>query len=653
MASAESPAPLQAPAAGDASRILKSMDQTTLQALRTIYDSHAGPDGHWGSESIKKFFEVIQGHTPEDAPTRLLAQSTLDFNTFLVYMTSVKRSIIKPPKKEDLDYSWPLSSYFISSSHNTYLSGNQLSSDSTTEAYVNALRRGCRCVEIDIWDGDDSDSESDTSNSSVEDKKSGGGLTRGLSLRKKISGNGPKRQSTFNMLKNKLVGSSPKKEKLSPTSGTPYATGTEAAMAKLSLDQTNSSEKESGPVAQVAVVEPRVLHGYTLTKDISFREVCNAIKQSAFEATDLPLIVSLEVHCNAEQQAIMVSIMKDAWKEFLLPQPEGDAAELPSPHQLRRKILVKVKYAPQGATAVDDDSPDDDRAATPPPKKTRAKIIHELSSLGIYTRGITFKSFAQPEAAMPSHIFSLSEKKFLDRLETECATLFEHNKHYLLRTYPSGLRIGSSNLNPPIFWGAGAQIVALNWQQIDEGMMLNEGMFQGTEGYVLKPPGYRPDLESNKATNVVSRKTLSLAFTFYAAQRLPFPPEDKSARSFKPYVKVELHVDASDVEHGKTIKTDGHEREGDYKAKTKTHKGCDIDLKAQKLEFNNIPGLVEDLTFVRFTVRDDEFGRDDLAAWACVRLDRLGEGYRYIQLLDLDGNKSDGLILVYVEKKLS
>jgi len=28
--------------------------------------------------------------------------------------------------------------------------------------------------------------------------------------------------------------------------------------------------------------EPRVLHGYTLTKEISFREVCVAIKETAF-----------------------------------------------------------------------------------------------------------------------------------------------------------------------------------------------------------------------------------------------------------------------------------------------------------------------------------------------------------------------------------
>ena len=46
----------------------------------------------------------------------------------------------------------PLTDYFIYSSHNTYLSGNQLTSDSKVERYIEDLQDGVKCMEIDVHD---------------------------------------------------------------------------------------------------------------------------------------------------------------------------------------------------------------------------------------------------------------------------------------------------------------------------------------------------------------------------------------------------------------------------------------------------------------------------------------------------------------------
>lgn len=475
----------EAPEAGDQrfpqARVVESFQPSVAKHLRSIYAAHAGSDKAWTPDQTSRFVRSVQNHEQvfdDDAET-----PTLDLAGFLDYMASSDATAILPRNDEDL--SWPMSAYFISSSHNTYLTGNQLYSDSTTEAYANVLRRGCRCVEIDVWDGTGSDAESSESDSDEEDARK----LEGNDSRSKLDRFDKLKSSLPESVASRLSKSSTLRRKLERTASHQL---THANKPLTSLRPSFSSSSESS-----LANEPRVLHGYTLTKEVSFREVCATIRKHAFEASDLPLIISLEVHCNAEQQAIMVEIMKEAWGDVAVVAPPEDQTPkmLPSPEALRGKILIKVKYAPPSKIGGDEDEEkalgrtDSDLPSKAAAQKKPSKIIRALSDLGIYTRAVSFKSWAQPEATMPAHIFSLSEKKFITHHTENGAKLFEHNRDYMMRAYPSGLRIGSSNLNPPPFWGSGAQIVALNWQETDEGMMLNQGMFGGTKGYVLKPEG--------------------------------------------------------------------------------------------------------------------------------------------------------------------
>ncbi|KAF3691478.1 1-phosphatidylinositol 4,5-bisphosphate phosphodiesterase delta-3-A [Channa argus] len=76
-------------------------------------------------------------------------------NGFTMYMLSKENCVFNPEHARVYqDMKQSLAHYFISSSHNTYLTKDQLTGESSIEPYIRALNHGCRCVELDCWDGD-------------------------------------------------------------------------------------------------------------------------------------------------------------------------------------------------------------------------------------------------------------------------------------------------------------------------------------------------------------------------------------------------------------------------------------------------------------------------------------------------------------------
>lgn len=546
---------------------------------------------------------------------------------------------IHPRKVPVVKLDRPLNEYFISSSHNTYLLGRQVAGSSSTEAYIRALQRACRCVEIDCWDGQDG--------------------------------------------------------------------------------------------------RPIVMHGNTMTSSVLFSDCISVIAKYAFDSSDYPLILSLEVHCNAKQQQAMVGIMMKELGEWLVTEPlMTNVYTLPSPEDLKNRILVKVKtgecliekdagiaassgrrkrsysspftrpqvldntlvpngpllsnppsmsppeYGPHiwlaargSATATNMSSTTDDSdaaqgvplRAAESPKKAKSKIIKSLGDLGVYTRGLKLHDFALPESKTFNHVFSLAERTF----ETWCkdqdtkAQLEKHNMGCLMRIYPSGFRMKSSNFDPLVFWRRGVQMVALNWQTYDLGMQMNEAMFaSGSDkcGYVLKPKELRhsPQTQGSVSDRVgpgktkIQKKLIRFSVDMISAQQLPHPRGSGPEESLDPYIEIEMF---SAEDKGKGVASG----EGGQNASARNGMsgiGSPHRRRTTVVRNNGFNPIFNDkfklsletkypsLVFVRWTVWDSQDGRnynnnansEPLATYT-AKLSSMEQGYRHLPLYDHNGDQ--------------
>ena len=112
-------------------KVLSTVSPTILSYLKSIADGLRPLD----SKQLLEFRDSESNGIDTNGQTLLGKESHLDFHNLLNYMTSSASNALGPLEKYDLRY--PISNYFISSSHNTYLTGNQLYSESSTDAYKN------------------------------------------------------------------------------------------------------------------------------------------------------------------------------------------------------------------------------------------------------------------------------------------------------------------------------------------------------------------------------------------------------------------------------------------------------------------------------------------------------------------------------------
>ena len=126
-------------------------------------------------------------------------------------------------------------------------------------------------------------------------------------------------------------------------------------------------------------------------------------------------------------------------------------------------------------------------------KGESAKVHPELAALGVYAQSIKPKgNWLVQELLEPLHaLINISESGLGKLLPHSLEGLVGNACKYMRRCYPRGTRVGSSNMDPLPVWRAGTQIAALNMQVWDLGTQLNAALFEGSQGWVLKPESLR------------------------------------------------------------------------------------------------------------------------------------------------------------------
>ncbi|XP_064586582.1 1-phosphatidylinositol 4,5-bisphosphate phosphodiesterase eta-2 isoform X2 [Zonotrichia leucophrys gambelii] len=561
-----------------------------LYLLMLTYSNHKD---YLDTDDLKRFLETEQKMTNvtkehcleiiskfEPCPENK-KEGALGIDGFTNYMRSPSGDIFNPEHYQvNQDMSYPLSHYFITSSHNTYLMGDQLMSQSRVDMYAWVLQSGCRCVEVDCWDGPDGEPivhHGYTLTSKILFKDVIETINKYafikneypviLSIENHCSIVQQKKMAQYltEILGDKLDLSSVHNDDSTKLPSPASLKGKILVKGK-KLPANISEDAEEGEVSDEDSADEidddcKLMNGDASAnrkrvENIAKKKLDSLIKESKIRDCEDPNNFTVSTLPSSGKAGLKSDSKKSKLEDDAESGEDFSASKrhsrsLMGSFSKRKKKGSKLKKASSLEEGEDDSDSQGNLARSSvhysrvSRQKKTMKLSRALSDLVKYTKSVGIHD-VETEISSSWQVSSFSETKAHQILQQKPAQYLRFNQHQLSRIYPSSYRVDSSNYNPQPFWNAGCQLVALNYQSEGRMLQLNRAKFSanGNCGYVLKPNCMCQGVfNPNSEDPLPGQLKKQLVLRIISGQQLPKPRDSMlgdRGEIIDPFVEVEV-----------------------------------------------------------------------------------------------------------------